>query len=105
SDGPQSLRGFVYELSYTFQQGRCDEYYLSTNPDDVTVSEPFRLPKENEEGRVEWYAPKSESALYGFVAAHSADDVRRYVASFGAKREQTDFAKLAPGEVVFQSVD
>jgi hypothetical protein len=102
--GPKGLSGFFYEVPYAYEQGRCDEYTLHSEPGSARVSEPFALPRPGGESVVHWYEPTSDTAVYGFMVAHSADDVRRALVAFG-KRDLTALSDLAPDPVVARPID
>jgi hypothetical protein len=104
SPGPSGLSGFFYEVPYEYEQGRCDEYLLHSDPAGAKVSEPFALPKPGGDGVVHWYEPTSDTAVYGFMVAHSADDVRRALVAFG-KKDVTGLPQLAPDPNVAKPID
>jgi hypothetical protein len=103
--GPKGLFGFFYELPYEFEQGRCDEYTLHSDPNGALVSEPLPLPtQKNVYDLVHWYQPRIDSAVYGFMVAHSADDVRRALVAFG-KKDDTGLNDLAPSPNTAHPID
>jgi hypothetical protein len=102
--GPQGLFGFFFELPYEYHQGRCDEYTLRSDPNGARISEPLPLPKAGSDAAVRWYEPDIESAVYGFMVAHSADDVRRALASFDDKGTGA-LVQLAPAPNVARPID
>lgn len=93
---PQGMKGFFFEVPYEYEQGRCEEYTLSSEPVIAVVSEPTRLPRSLEEAQAEvWYETTKQHAIYGFMVARSSDDVKRALMAFGDKKGTME-SDLAP---------